>query len=614
MASPSPSPPKEASRADRTDSERPAGVDEKEPANLERAWPLIRRFWGWMRPHAKYIWIGIAIQLVATPVALVAPLVIQLLVDSALDQAATTEVLRWGVVLVVLGVVSVSLSLGGSWAVLLFQAKLVRDLRFLLFSHMQGLSWAFHANKETGELMSRQIDDVRNLKSVMADAFVTVAVAAVRGLACLGMLFWLEWRLATGGMLLILVILAFVLLVSGRLRKLNKTALERWTETSRAMHQGLSGHNLVQATASEKREALRFTRVLHTNVRAYLSRDLFSLLVNQAYGLITGTGPALIILGGVYLIVTTDFGVGGLFAFFMYLTQLFRAVRILASFNTSFQGSLASLERIFEILDTEPGVASPPTGAVRHSVAGALSFEGVSFSYEEGLPVLQDIDLTIEPMTRVALVGQSGAGKTTLATLVPRFYDPDHGQVRVDGHDLRNLDLRHYRSQVGFVPQDIFLFDRSVAENIAAGVRHATDESIQAAAEAANATEFINAMPEGFDTLIGERGVRLSGGQRQRLAIAREILRDPAILILDEATSALDSESEQLIQEALDHLLEGRTSIVIAHRLSTVIGSDLIVVLDEGRIVERGRHEDLLAQNGRYSVLYHTQFKEHISG
>jgi subfamily B ATP-binding cassette protein MsbA len=299
-------------------------------------------------------------------------------------------------------------------------------------------------------------------------------------------------------------------------------------------------------------------------------------------------------------------------AFFMFLTQLFSAVGTIASFNTSLQSSLASVERIFEILDTEPDVQVRDDGGVRHSVLGALSFEGVTFSYKEDQPVLRDISFSVEPKTRVALVGHSGAGKTTLATLVPRFYDPDQGRVLVDGIDLRELDLRHYRQQVGFVPQDIFLFDRTVAENIASGIGKASPEEIEAAADAANATEFIREMPEGFETVIGERGVRLSGGQRQRLAIAREILRDPGILILDEATSALDSESEALIQDALEHLLEGRTSIVIAHRLSTVMGSDLILVMEGGRIVERGRHEELLEAGGRYSVLYRTQFKEHI--
>jgi subfamily B ATP-binding cassette protein MsbA len=274
------------------------------------------------------------------------------------------------------------------------------------------------------------------------------------------------------------------------------------------------------------------------------------------------------------------------------------------------QSSLASLERIYEILDTEPEVTSPEDGVRLPELRGEVRFESVSFAYDPEVPVLRDISLAVPPRTMVALVGPSGAGKTTLAHLLPRFFDPVEGSVLIDGHDLRSLDLHWYRRHIGLVPQEIFLFDRSVAENITYGTIGATDEQVREAAAAANALEFIEQMPKGFDTLIGERGVRLSGGQRQRLAIAREILRDPAILVLDEATSSLDSETEALIQEALGVLLSGRTSFVIAHRLSTVVRADVIVALQDGRIAELGRHDELLARGGLYARLYHSQFRE----
>jgi ABC-type multidrug transport system fused ATPase/permease subunit len=401
-------------------------------------------------------------------------------------------------------------------------------------------------------------------------------------------------------------------LVTGRMRRLHRASSERWTRVSSAMHQSVTGHALVQSTATETSEALRYTRVLHESVRADVGRDMFGLMTRLMFGLIQGLGPAMIILGGMYLIVTSDFTVGGLFAFFIFLSQLLASVLAIAGFNGALQGSLVSLERIFQLLDTKPEVASPPVGAKRLAVLGRLTFENVSFAYVEGRPVLRNIDVDIRPNTRVALVGHSGAGKSTLASLIPRLHDPTSGRILVDGVDLRDLDIRHYRRQVGIVPQDIFLFDRSIAENIACGRRRVTREQIRAAAEAANATEFIDQMPDGFDTVVGERAIRVSGGQRQRLAIAREILRDPRILILDEATSALDSKSEALIQEALERLLEGRTSVVIAHRLSTIIGSDLILVMDQGEIVERGRHDELMALGGRYAVLYRTQFERHL--
>ena len=384
---------------------------------------------------------------------------------------------------------------------------------------------------------------------------------------------------------------------------LSKRAREAWTEVSQVLHQALSGHVLVRSTASEKREALRFTGVLHDSVRAQVNRDLFSLMTNQVFGLIGGVAPTLIVLAGVVLIVTSDFTVGGLFAFFMYLMQMFGAVGRVIGINPRLQRSLASLERIYEVLDTEPEI--PRTGGRRPpAVDGALTFAGVEFGYDPAVPVLRDIDLELPAHRTVALVGPSGAGKTTLASLVARFYDPTAGALRVDGIDLRELDLRWYRRHLGMVPQEVFLFDRSVADNIAYGAPGATRQQIEAAAAAANAVEFIERMPEGLDTLIGERGVKLSGGQRQRVAIAREILRDPAILILDEATSALDAANEAVLQKALTQLSAGRTTVLVAHRLSTIRHADKIIVLEMGRIVEQGQHADLLGRDGHYQRLY----------
>jgi len=337
---------------------------------------------------------------------------------------------------------------------------------------------------------------------------------------------------------------------------------------------------------------------------------MFSLLTSRIFSLIGGVAPTIIVLAGVYLIVTSDFTVGGLFAFFMYLAQMFGAVGRVAGLNSSLQRSVASVERIYEVLDTTPEVVSPHPGLKPGALEGEVRFERVTFEYLPDRPVLHDLSLTIPPRAMVALVGPSGAGKTTLAQLILRFFDPSDGRILIDGNNLRDLNLRWYRERIGLVPQDVFLFDRSVAENITYGNSGASPAQMRAAAEAANALEFIEAMPEGFDTVIGERGVKLSGGQRQRVAIAREILRNPKILILDEATSSLDSATERLIQQAMEVLLAGRTSVVIAHRLSTVLRADQIVVLDEGRIVETGRHPELLEADGLYANLYRSQFVE----
>lgn len=574
---------------------------------LKKAWPLVKRFWPWVRPYWRSVALMTTCLILGTPLGLVSPLVVRRVVDDAVERSSYEDVLQWGGLLIGLTLVAVGLELVRGRAKILLDRRVLRDLQKDLYLHSQRLSLSYYQNRETGYLLSRQVDDVRNLSGVMADTFLAAGVDAFTALAYLAMLFVVEWRMALGGLALTAVILGFQALISPELRRRTKQEREAWTEVSQSLHQAISGQALVRAAAGERHEARRMVRVLHRHLRSALRRDLFTLWTNHTFALIASVAPALIVLAGVVLIVTRDFTVGGLFAFFMYLMSMFASVASVASLNPRLQSSLASLERIFEVLDTEPEVETPRPGRRLDGLSGRLELQGVDFGYLPGRPVLSGLDLTVEPRTMVAVVGASGAGKTTLASLVLRFYDPTAGRILVDGVDLRELDLSWYRRRVGLVPQDIFLFDRTVAENIAYGQPSATREAIAAAAEAARATEFIDQLPDGFETLVGERGVRLSGGQRQRLAIAREILRDPALLILDEATSALDAATEALVQEALDTLLAGRTSIVIAHRLSTVQRAARIVVLDGGRVVDSGTHLRLLDREGPYRALYRTQ-------
>ena len=574
-----------------------------------QTWPLVKRFWPWVRPHLRYVWIMAALLIVSTPLPLISPLIVRRVVDDAVLNSDRTDILYWGAVLVGMTLLSVVFALATGYSTTLFHTKVIRDIRLDLYLHLQRLSYRYYSDKEAGYLMSRQTDDVGNLRGVMADSFAQGTVDLVRGIGYAGMIFYVEWRMALGGLVLVLFIFGFQYAISGTMRRLSRDERESWTEVSRTLHQGLSGYPLVMATASERHEARRFAHAVHGNVRAGLRQQMFFLVTRNVFRLVGGVAPTIIVLAGVYLIVNSDLTVGGLFAFFMYLMQMFSAFGTVANINPRMQSSLASLERIYEVLDTEPEIASRGGGIRIDDFAGNVSFEGVSFEYEEGVPVLRNVSLEVPARTMVALVGPSGAGKTTLAHMLPRFFDPSSGRITVDGHDLATLDLHWYRRHVGLVPQEIFLFARSVADNLSYGSIDVSDDELREAAAAANALEFIERMPDGFDTLIGERGVKLSGGQRQRLAIAREILRDPTILILDEATSSLDSETEALIQEALGVLLAGRTSFVIAHRLSTVVRADVIVALDDGRIVETGQHEELLAAKGLYSRLYQSQFQ-----
>jgi len=570
--------------------------------------PLLKRFWPYMRPYRRMIIAIGALMALGLPANVIPPLLVKRLVDGVMPSGNFDMLFYIGAALIGLVILSQVIGYFQSLLSRKFHLLVIYRLRRDLFAHLLRLPVGYYVNQDTGYMMSRQRDDLRNLGGMMADSFLGALLNVIRAVVFISMLFFLDAVLALSGLLLVVGFFGTNLLFSRPLRKRNEAVQEAEARTSTALHEGIIGANLIKATVREKAEGRRYMRALTDYVRVVMRRDVLELFSDELIGLAALVGGYGIILIGAYRIMGGSSTFGNLFAFFMYLTNLFAATGALMRLNTTLQRAMASLERIYEIFDTpaEPLVVTPK---VRLLPRCEIVFERVSFSYIPGKPVLHDISARIPAGAQVALVGPSGAGKTTFAHLVPRFYQPDSGRILLNGMDIASMGLYELRRQIGIVPQDVFLFDRTIRENVAYANHIADSALIEAATRAANAHDFILELPNGYDTKIGERGVRLSGGQKQRLALAREILRNPPILILDEATSSLDSASEALIQEAIKRFKVNRTAIIIAHRLSTVIEADLILVFEHGRIIEQGTHEKLLADGGFYAFLFETQFK-----
>lgn len=493
-----------------------------------------------------------------------------------------------------------------------FMSKLgnviVNGLRIRLFAHLQTLSLSFFNRHSSGVLISRVMNDVAQIQNAVGSVTTSLVKEALTAIFLLLVLFNDFPKLTLISLGALPLALYPIIVMARRLKRLAIKGQIIAGELTARLSETLRGIKVTQAYNMSRYEVGRFEKECGRSVdnlmRAVVVRSMASTLMEILGGLCV----AVILWYAGYSIVREELTVNKLIVFIAGLLFMYEPLKRLANTNNGLQNGLAAAQRVFEILDTKPDIVSPPDGLVLTRARGELEFKDLSFAYEPQRPVLRGINLKVPKGKMVALVGPSGAGKTTLANLVPRFYDPREGAILLDGRDLRSLDLESLRAQVAVVNQEVILFDDTVRHNIAYGRLSATDEDIRAAAEAAYAHEFIERLPGGYDEVIGESGCRLSGGQRQRLAVARAILKNAPVLILDEATSALDTESEKYVQKALDNLMVGRTSLVIAHRLSTVRHADLIVVLEKGRIKEQGAHQELLAARGLYYNLYQMQF------
>ena len=576
---------------------------------------MIKRYLQFVKPYKYRIFATIIVGIIKFGIPMLIPLLIKYAIDGVINNHALTTdekvhhlTIAIGIALFIFVIVRPPIEFIRQYLAQWTSNKILYDIRKKLYNHLQALSARFYANNQVGQVISRVINDVEQTKDFILTGLMNIWLDCITIIIALSIMFFLDVKLTLAALFIFPFYILTVYVFFGRLRKLTRERSQALAEVQGFLHERVQGISVVKSFAIEDNEAKNFDKKNTNFLTRALKHTRWNAYSFAAINTVTDIGPIIVIGVGAYLAISGSITVGILAAFVGYLELLFGPLRRLVASFTTLTQSFASMDRVFQLIDEDYDIKNGVGAQPIEIKQGRIDIDHVSFQYNDNeAPILKDINLSIEKGETVAFVGMSGGGKSTLINLIPRFYDVTSGQILIDGHNIKDFLTGSLRNQIGLVQQDNILFSDTVKENILLGRPTATDEEVVEAAKMANAHDFIMNLPQGYDTEVGERGVKLSGGQKQRLSIARIFLNNPPILILDEATSALDLESESIIQEALDVLSKDRTTLIVAHRLSTITHADKICVIENGHIVETGTHRELIAKQGAYEHLYSIQ-------